>query len=267
MDVESMNGAKKVVLVTGGSAGIGAKIAHRFLETGAIVVTCSRSTPQTLPTANGNTVHHICTDVRDNDAINQLIQETMAQFGRLDVVVNNAGGAPFCTVADASPRLLEKVIQLNLLAPLLVARAANAVMQKQSTGGTIINIASVSGTRPSPGTAAYGAAKAGLLNLTETLAVEWAPRVRVVAVTAGLIQTEKAHLHYGNEAGIQAAAGTVPLQRLGIPDDVANTVLFLASDRASYISGTSITLHGGGARPAFLDAVQRAMEATESHND
>ena len=128
-------------------------------------------------------------------------------------------------------------------------------MQSQDSGGTIINIASVSGTRPSPGTAAYGAAKAGLLNLTQTLAVEWAPKVRVNAVTAGMIRTEQAHLHYGDEEGIARVAATVPLGRLGEPRDVGNVCLFLASPLASYVSGANLLVHGGGEKPAYLEAV------------
>jgi NAD(P)-dependent dehydrogenase (short-subunit alcohol dehydrogenase family) len=124
----------------------------------------------------------------------------------------------------------------------------------------IINIASVSGTRPSPGTAAYGAAKAGLLNLTQTLAVEWAPKVRVNAVTAGMIRTEQAQLHYGDAAGIAAIAATVPLGRLGEPEDVGDVCLFLASPLARYISGASILLHGGGERPAYQAAARSTKQ-------
>ena len=131
-------------------------------------------------------------------------------------------------------------------------------MQTQDSGGTIIHIASVSGTRPSPGTAAYGAAKAGPLNLTETLAVEWAPKVRVNAVTAGMIRTEQAHLHYGDEAGIARVAATVPLGRLGEPRDVGNVCLFLASPLASYVSGANLLVHGGGEKPAYLEAATKA---------
>ena len=160
-----------------------------------------------------------------------------------------------------SPRFSESIIRLNLIAPLNFAQRANAVMQTQETGGSIINIASVSGIRPSPGTAAYGAAKAGLLSLTQTLAVEWAPKVRVNAVTAGMIQTELAELHYGDEAGIASVAATVPLGRLGTPSDVGNTCLYLASPLASYVSGANILIHGGGEKPAFLEAAS----GTEPH--
>src|SRR5439155_7407891 len=134
------------------------------------------------------------------------------------------------------------------------AQRANAVMQGQEDGRSIINIASVSGRRPSPNSAAYGAAKAGLLNLTETLAVEWAPKVRVNAVTAGMVRTEQAHLYYGDEAGIAAVGATVPLGRIADPEDVGDVCLFLASSLARYVSGAEIVVHGGGEKPAYLGA-------------
>jgi NAD(P)-dependent dehydrogenase (short-subunit alcohol dehydrogenase family) len=133
-------------------------------------------------------------------------------------------------------------------------------MQEQATGGVIINIASVSALRPSPGTAAYGAAKAGLLSLTQSLAIEWAPKVRVNAIAAGMILTEQAHLYYGDEAGVANVAATVPLGRLGNPEDVGDVCLFLASPLASYVSGASILLHGGGEKPAFLAAAKERTE-------
>jgi len=188
------------------------------------------------------------------------VTSTAERFGRLDVLVNNAGGAPPADAATASPRFSESILRLNLIAPLNFAQRANAVMQTQDAGGTIINIASVSAIRPSPGTAAYGAAKAGVLSLTQSLAVEWAPKVRVNAVVAGMILTEQAHLHYGDEAGIAAVAATVPLGRLGEPRDVGDVCLFLASPLARYISGAGILLHGGGEKPAFLEAAKKKSE-------
>ncbi|WP_372450837.1 SDR family oxidoreductase [Actinoplanes flavus] len=124
-------------------------------------------------------------DVRDPAQAAELIAEAVRRFGRLDVVINNAGGAPTASADTASPRLHAKIIELNLIAPLHVAQAANAVMREQPTGGVILMIGSVSGTRPSPGTAAYGAAKAGLHHLATSLAAEWAPRVRVNSLVVG----------------------------------------------------------------------------------
>lgn len=193
-------------------------------------------------------------DVRDAEQVAALVSGIVAAHGRLDVVVNNAGGAPFALADKASPRFHSKIVELNLLAPLLVSQVANEVMQKQDSGGSIVNVSSVSGRRPSPGTAAYGAAKAGLDNLTSSLAVEWAPKVRVNALAVGMVRTEQSHLHYGSEAGIEAVARTVPLGRLASPDEVGACAVFLASPLASYVSGATLVVHGGGETPAFLTA-------------
>ena len=133
-------------------------------------------------------------------------------------------------------------------------------MQTQATGGLIVNIASVSGLRASPGTAAYGAAKAGLLNLTRTLGVEWAPRVRVNAIAAGPIETELSAMHYGDQSGVDAVAATIPMGRLGTPQDVGNLVVLLCSGGASYLTGATIVMDGGGEKPAFLDAAEQAAK-------
>jgi NAD(P)-dependent dehydrogenase (short-subunit alcohol dehydrogenase family) len=244
----------RVALITGGSRGIGRGIAEAFLAAGAHVAVCGRKEPDELPNAGGKKALFISADVRDADQVEKMVNEVVQRLGRLDILVNNAGGAPFTEAAAASPRFSEKIIQLNLTAALHCAQQANRVMQDQDTGGSIINITSVSGMRPSPGTAAYGAAKAGLINLTGTLAIEWAPRVRLNSISAGLIRTEQAHLHYGDEEGIANVAATVPLQRLGTPEDVAGACMFFASPLSSYVSGANLVLHGGGETPAFLTA-------------
>ncbi|MDB5984642.1 MAG: oxidoreductase, short chain dehydrogenase/reductase family [Pseudomonas sp.] len=251
---DPMNFDGKVVVVTGGGKGVGRGISHCFLEAGAEVVICGREAPTSLPACAGREAVFVPCDLREFEQSQRLIEMVVARYGRLDVLINNAGGAPFAHAASASPRFSESIIRLNLLAPLNLCQLANRVMQEQAGGGTIINICSVSATRPSPGTAAYGAAKAGLLNLTRSLAVEWAPKVRVNAVTAGLIRTEHSALHYGDEAGIARVAATIPLQRLADPRDIGDTCLFLASSMARYVSGADLSVHGGGERPAFLDA-------------
>jgi NAD(P)-dependent dehydrogenase (short-subunit alcohol dehydrogenase family) len=248
--------AGRVAIVTGGAKGVGRGISERLLEAGADVVVCGRSEPESLPEADGRRAHFVAADVRELAQIDRLIAATADRFGRLDVLVNNAGGSPMAPAATASPRFSEKIIGLNLIAPLHCAQKANAVMQAQPQGGAIVNVASVSGLRPSPGTAAYAASKAGLLSLTQTLAVEWAPKVRVNAVAAGMIRTELAHLHYGDEAAQARVAATVPLGRLGTPRDAGDVVAFLASPLAAYVSGATLLMHGGGERPAFLDVVK-----------
>jgi NAD(P)-dependent dehydrogenase (short-subunit alcohol dehydrogenase family) len=250
--------AGRAVIVTGGTRGIGAGIAQAFLRAGAQVLVCGRTEPSTeapLPTAEGRPAAFARADVRDPAQAQRLIQDGAARFGRVDVVVSNAGGSPSAAAATASPRFHAKVIELNLIAPLHVAQAANAVMQGQPEGGSIIMIGSVSGVRPSPGTAAYGAAKAGLHHLATSLAVEWAPKVRVNAIVPGPVATESASAaHYADAGGSDAVASTVPLARLATPDDVADACLFLASPLAGYVSGAALLLHGGGEWPAYLAA-------------
>ncbi|MCP4806307.1 MAG: SDR family oxidoreductase [Proteobacteria bacterium] len=232
-----------IVLVTGGTRGIGRGIAQAFRDAGHTVVVCGRRAPD-------QDVEFVACDVRDPDQVAALIEGITTKHGGLDCVVNNAGGSPPAEASTASPRFSEAIIRLNLLAPLHVAQAANAWMQANG-GGSVINVCSVSGMRPSPGTAAYGAAKAGLLNLTRSLAQEWAPAVRVNAVTPGIIETEAAADHYPDMPGV---ISTIPLGRMGTPRDVASACVFLSSDEASWVSGANLVVDGGGERPPFLGA-------------
>jgi len=251
----SIDLAGRVAIVTGGTRGVGRGITQRFLEAGADVVVCGRKQPEELPEADGRRAVFVAADVREPEGAASVVDFAHERFGRVDALVNNAGGAPAADAATASPRFSESIIRLNLLAALHVSQRANAVMQAQDEGGSIVSIASVSAVRPSPGTAAYGAAKAGLVSLTQSLAVEWAPKVRLNVVLAGMIRTELAHLHYGDDDAIARVAATVPLGRLGRPGDVGDACVFLASPLASYVSGASLLLHGGGEAPAFLGAV------------
>jgi NAD(P)-dependent dehydrogenase (short-subunit alcohol dehydrogenase family) len=249
----------RAVVITGGTRGIGAGLAEAFLAAGAQVLVCARSAPDSLPTGDGKAAVFYQADVRDPAQAMAAVGEANEIFGRLDLVISNAGGSPSAAAATASPRFHAKIIELNLTAPLHVAQAANAVMQQQPDGGSVIMIGSVSGTRPSPGTAAYGAAKAGLQHLVSSLAVEWAPKVRVNSVVPGFVQTAAASDHYGGEDGAAAVAGTVPMQRMATPADLAGACMFLASPAASYVSGASLLVHGGGEPPAFLAAVQASV--------
>jgi len=219
-----------------------------FAGQGATVVTCARRPVDGLPYD-----FHSC-DVRDPEAVAGLVDAIVERHGRLDVAVNNAGGSPYALAAEASPKFHQKIIELNLLGMLHVSQAANAVMQKQPTGGSIVSISSVSGRRPSPGTAAYGAAKAGVDSLTATLAVEWAPKVRVNTVVVGMVETEQAELFYGNSESQAAVAATVPLGRLAKPAEIGWAAAFLASEAASYVSGSTMLVHGGGEPPPYLSA-------------
>ena len=237
------------MLVTGGTKGLGRGIADAFAAAGARVLVCARNQPE-----GGISGAFVAADLRDPEQAAGVVDAAVERFGRLDVVVNNAGGSPPAEAASASPRFVEKIVALNLLAPFYVAQRANQVMQKQDDGGVIINIGSLSGARPSPGTAAYGAAKAGLANLTQSLAMEWAPKVRVNLVTVGYLETEQAELHYGDAAGVAAVGAAVPMGRMVQPSDVAAACLFLASPEAAFVTGADLAIHGGGEPPTFLTA-------------
>ncbi|OIJ69086.1 SDR family oxidoreductase [Streptomyces mangrovisoli] len=234
----------RTVLVTGGTRGVGAGIARAFAETGARVLVCARRPPeQPLPG-----VEFAPLDLR----VRADVDAFFGALPRLDVLVNNAGGGPYRPLAEGDAERHARVVELNLLAPLTASLAAYPLLKRAR--GSVVMIGSVSGSRPSPGTAAYGAAKAGLENLARTMAVEWAPDVRVNTLVVGMVRTERAAAHYGDESGVAAVARTVPLGRLAEPADIGAAAVFLASAEAAYISGASLLLHGGGERPAFLSA-------------
>ncbi len=244
----------RAVIVTGGTRGIGRVIAETFLAAGADVLVCGRTKPERRPTAAGNAAEFIAADVREPSQAKLVVDAAVDAFGRLDVLVNNAGGSPNAAAATVSPRFVERVVALNLLAPFYIAQPANAVMQGQERGGAIINIGSVSAHQAAPLSAAYSAAKAGLLQLTRSLALEWAPKVRVNHITVGLIRTERAAEHYGPDQGASVTTA-IPMGRMAEPADVAWACLFLASPLAAYVTGADLAVHGGGEFPArFLAA-------------
>jgi NAD(P)-dependent dehydrogenase (short-subunit alcohol dehydrogenase family) len=239
----------KVVLVTGGTRGVGRGIAQRFADLDATVAVCARKEVDDLP-ADWT---FFPADLRDGDAAWAVVDSVVERFGSVDVLVNNAGGAPPADTTSAPPRFSERVLALNLLAAVYCSQRANHWMQ-QGDGGSIVNISSVSGLRPSPTSAVYSAAKAGLVNFTMTAAMEWAPKVRVNSVSVGLIRTEQAHLFYGDEEGIARVSATIPMGRMAVPSDVGDVCLFLASPLAAYVTGANVLAHGGGEPPPFLDA-------------
>lgn len=242
----------RVAIVTGGTRGLGLSMATALTQAGARVVVCGRNAPATLPEG----ISFRAADIRDPEQAKALVEAVIADHGRLDILVNNAGGSPQAAAADASPRFFDAILKLNLHAAMYMAQAAHGHMARAGAG-SIVNIASVSGIRPSPMTAAYGAAKAGLLNLTQSLAQEWGPDgIRVNAIIVGLMQTETAAETYGDEAAQAAVAQSLPLQRMGRGEDIASAVLWLCSDMASWVSGARINVDGGGERPHFLDLVK-----------
>ncbi len=242
----------QTVIVTGGTKGVGRAIAQSFVEAGAAVIICGRREPEKPLTG----ATFVAADIRTEEGIAAVLAAAQAT-GRLDVLVNNAGGSPPADAATASPRFTESILKLNLIAPLNMMQAGYDLLSQN--GGSIVNIASISGVRASPGTMAYGAAKAGLLNATKSLGQEWAPaNIRVNAIIAGLIQTEAADEHYGGQEGIARIAAELPMGRMATPQDIANAVLWLASTKAAYVSGAALEVHGGGEPPLFLKLAEEA---------
>ncbi|MEV0384185.1 SDR family oxidoreductase [Nonomuraea sp. NPDC050643] len=229
----------KAVLVTGGTRGIGAGIARAFHDAGAEVTVCARTPPEETA------FRFVQADVRVPGDVERLI----GGFGRLDVVVNNAGGSPPAALAGTSPRLHARVIELNLTAPLLVSQAAYPLLA--AVQGAVVMIGSSSGARPSPGTSAYGAAKAGLHHLARCLAAEWAPGVRVNTVVVGLAATQDAAAHYGGRRDLDGKA--IPAGRMATPADVAAACLWLAAP--GYVTGAEVRVDGGGEVPAWRHLV------------
>ncbi len=251
-----MTAPEPVALVTGGARGLGRDLVGAFARAGYRVAACGRNQP-----ASDIPAEFFVCDVRDAEQVAAMAAAVHERFGRLDVLLNNAGGTPYADAGAMSPRLFERVVALNLLAPFYVAQQANRMMQGQQGGGLIINIGSAAAFRPAPGVAPYVAAKAGLVGLTRALAIEWAPKVRVVQVTIGLLRTELVTETYGTD--VDAVEATVPYRRFATGADVAAACLAMCSPGLAYTTGTELVVDGGGEIPAWLLAVKPAEPGSE----
>ncbi|MDC6460754.1 SDR family oxidoreductase [Gammaproteobacteria bacterium] len=252
----NINFKNKTVVITGGSKGIGLEITKTFLKHQANVIILARNKPKRKIQSKGNAGYFIECDIRNTESIDTAIKDIASKYKSIDVLINNAGGAPMADSLTASPKFHEAIIDLNLTAPLNLSQKIAKKMIKQKTVSNIINISSVTATRPTPGSAAYGAAKGALVNLTKTLAVEWAPKIKVNSIIVGYIETENSILHYGSKSEIKKVAKTIPLKRMGQPQDVANACVFFASDLAEWVTGSALEVHGGGESPAYLDVAK-----------
>jgi len=254
----------RVALVTGAARGVGSTIAQTLADAGAEVILSDVLVAEGEEAAAeiGGSASFAKLDVTQETDWENVVAATLKRVGRIDILVNNAGGAPPAESATVSPRFNEKIIELNLLAPLMFSQAVHDTMQTQTDGGVIINIASVSGQRANPKGVAYGAAKAGLINMTQTLAHEWGPKIRVLAPVVGMIVTDDAHLFYGDQDGIDAIGAILPMKRMGEPADVADVVLFCVSPLARWMTGCTVPIDGGGEGPAYLDAATREAPST-----
>jgi NAD(P)-dependent dehydrogenase (short-subunit alcohol dehydrogenase family) len=237
----------RVAIVTGASRGIGLGIAAELVRQGARVCITARG-HETLAAAVaelGGPDVAIAVPGKSDDAEHQAeaVARTIEAFGSLDMLVNNTGINPvYGPVSDVDPVAAAKILAVNVLAPLAWTRRARDAWMGEH-GGSVVNVSSVAGLRPSPGIGMYGVSKAALIRLTTELAVELGPRIRVNAVAPAIVKTQFATVLYeGREEQVAAA---YPLKRLGVPEDIAGAVAFLLSDQASWITGQTLVLDGG----------------------
>jgi NAD(P)-dependent dehydrogenase (short-subunit alcohol dehydrogenase family) len=251
MTIPTLRADGKVVLVTGASRGLGRTMALAFAEAGADVVVASRKLDACEEVAEdvrarGRRALPVACHVGDWDQCDALVAATVAEFGRIDVLVNNAGIAPVPpSLLGVTPELFDKTIAVNLKGPLRLTALA---VEHMPSGSSVINISSKASLHPTPFTVVYAAAKAGLNALTQAAAREFGPRgIRVNAVVCGTFHTDSLHRSLPTEEAQQQMAGHVSLGRIATPDEIVGTVLFLASDASSYLTGELIVLDGGGA--------------------
>jgi NAD(P)-dependent dehydrogenase (short-subunit alcohol dehydrogenase family) len=242
----------KVALVTGGGRGIGKAITRRLAEAGANVVIASRKLENLEATARefaslpGKVVPVACHVGRASE-IENLVQQTETQVGPVDILVNNSatnlGQGPALAVTD---EMFDKIVEINVKAALRLVRLIVPKMIARKAGGSIINIASVSGLRPQPGGLLYSFTKAGLIMMTRSWAQEFGPHgIRVNALAPGLIQTDFSEYFWKDEARRRAFEAMQPIRRLGQPEDVAGLALYLASDEAAFVTGQVFVIDGG----------------------
>ena len=241
----------KVALVTGGSRGIGFATALELANSGATGVVITSRKPENIEAAKSELIAAGVSDDRllalaaradDEEAADQAVAATVERFGSVDVLVNNAGTNPAAgMLTEVDLGALDKTWAVNMRAPLLWVRAAHRAWMGRN-GGSVVNVASVAGLRPSPIMGAYNISKAGLIHMTKQLAMELAPKTRVNAVAPGVVKTRLAGALLVDE---ESTARMHPLGRVGEPDDVAQLITFLASDASSWMTGAIIPVDGG----------------------
>lgn len=240
---------EQTAIVTGASRGIGLAIARRLVDDGARVIITARNQADLEDAADtfpANSVFPIAGKADDPEHRADVYRTVIEQFGHLDILVNNAGINPsYGALADLDLDAARKILEVNVLGTLAWVQAAlrHQTLGFVDRGGSIINVSSVTGETPSPGIGMYGVSKAAVSHLTRSLAVELAPAIRVNAVAPAVVKTRFAAALY--ESNEQVVAAEYPLGRLGVPEDVAHAVAFLASPDASWITGQVIRLDGG----------------------
>lgn len=251
----------KVALVTGASRGIGKSIALAMADAGADVILVSRKLPDLEIVADeirkkGRKALPLAANVRNLPEIEVLVKKAIAEFGRIDILVNNAASNPvFGSVFSVDEKLWDVVIGLNLKGYFFTSQAVGKFMREHG-GGTIINVASESGIRPALGLGVYSVSKAGVIMLTQVLAQEWGQyKIRVNAVCPGLTRTKFAEVQWSDPKRLSEIENNLALGRIGEPEDMAGAAVFLASDAANYITGQDILVDGG-----FYSAIQTMVK-------
>ncbi|GAA0252126.1 SDR family NAD(P)-dependent oxidoreductase [Haladaptatus pallidirubidus] len=249
MTTDQFTVAGKTAIVTGASSGIGRVVAERFADDGANVVVCSREQENVDPVAEeiGESALAVECDVTDREAVDALVSATVAEFGGLDVLVNNAGASFMAGFDDISTNGWAKILDINLTGTYHCTQSAGEALKEDSegsgSGGSVINVASVAGQQGSPYMSHYGSAKAGVINLTRSLAFEWAESgVRVNCVAPGFVATEGLESQMGISA--EDVAREDVERRVGLSEEIADVVQFLASPASSYVVGETITAAG-----------------------
>lgn len=234
----------KTAIVTGGSAGIGKAIAAEFLDQGATVVIANRSEETGRAVAEELGCSFIQCDVSSYASVESLVEQTVEEHGGLDVLVNNAGIGATGTVESTPLETWHSLLEINLNGVVYGTRAAMPHLLESS--GTVLNVASVFGLVGGPQTAAYATAKGAVVNFTRTTAVDYAAEgVRVNSICPGFVRTEMTEAELEKDSFYEFVLGQTPMNRVAQPEEVAEPAAFLVSDKASYITGTNLSIDGG----------------------
>ncbi len=244
--------AGKYAVVTGASRGIGFAVAKWLAEAGADIAVCARKEENLAEITRivrslGRKVVSIGADLAESESAQIIIDRAAQEFGSIDILVNNAGVSPiFKPVLDTKQAEWEDILKINLTAPMLLSQAAARIMIAAQKGGSIIQMASVAGIVATPRMAAYGAAKAGLIQLTKTMAAELARyQIRVNAIAPGYVQSDLTAALLANPKYAESIAAAAPLGRVGVADEIAGIALYLASNASSFATGQVFTVDGG----------------------